>query len=59
MYRGGNGPAAAAALHPAQRKHFFGHMHLACSGRLSLCAAGSRDAAMARREEIGRFCSEM
>ena len=39
--------------------HFFGHMHIACSGRLSLCAAGSRDAAMARREEIHRFCSEI
>ena len=40
-------------------EHFYGHMHIACSGSLGLCAVGSRDAAMVRREEINRFCSEI
>ena len=40
-------------------EHFYGHMHIACSGSLGLCAVGSRDAAMVRREEIDRFCSEI
>lgn len=40
-------------------EHFFGHMHIALSGSLSLCGTGSRDAAMARREEIDRFCSDI
>ena len=40
-------------------EHFFGHMRIACSGSLGLCATGSRDAAMAHREEIDRFCAEI
>ena len=39
--------------------HFYGHLEIRCRGRLGLTGVECREAAEARREEIGAFCRMM
>ena len=40
-------------------EHFYGHLEIACCGRLGLCSVEYREAVAARRGEIERFCREI
>lgn len=40
-------------------EHFYGHLHIACSGSLGLCSVESRQDALARKDEIIAFCAEI
>lgn len=37
-------------------EHFYGHLHIACAGRLGLCSVESRADIPAREAEIAAFC---
>lgn len=37
-------------------EHFYGHMEIACCGRLGLCSVENKEDAEGRKEEIASFC---
>lgn len=40
-------------------EHFYGHLEIACCGRLGLCSVDCKDAVTNRKHEIVDFCSVM
>lgn len=40
-------------------EHFYGHLEIACCGRLGLCGVECREDAESRREEIEAFCGRI
>lgn len=38
-------------------EHFYGHLHISCSGSLGLCSVENRDNAFERRAEVEDFCA--
>lgn len=38
-------------------EHFYGHLEIACCGRLGLCSVEGREDVAPRREEIAAFCA--
>jgi len=40
-------------------EHFYGHLEIACCGKLSLCSIDCREAVDPRRAEISAFCKKI
>lgn len=40
-------------------EHLFGHLEIACGGRLGLCGVEGREDVLKRKDEIGRFADGM
>ena len=38
-------------------EHFYGHLEIACCGRLGLCSVEYKDAVEQRKTEIIEFCN--
>lgn len=40
-------------------EHFYGHLEIACCGRLGLCSVDGKDAARCREAEVRQFCGRI